>query len=201
MSLRVDPAILRALAGTLTGASDEIGTLEAAAGVESASSAASRTDDGGAMSSVKPALREVIVAIAALLVVVGVAACDGSVSNAAPVVVATSETAKPGLDATVILDNAVVFADTSCSMPQCAGLKAKISGFPGVTSVEYHNIQDAYQRFDDKASSKDFGGLVKPGDVPADFTMRISDADALGQLKSALAGMPGYKDIGADPVG
>lgn len=67
-------------------------------------------------------------------------------------------------------------------------------------SIPFVAVEVAFEQFEAKASSKNFGGLVRVGDVPETITMRVDNPDTYRELQAALDGIPGFKAIGADAV-
>jgi cell division transport system permease protein len=96
----------------------------------------------------------------------------------------------------VALTADVSAADTDCSKPVCAGLRATLENSPLVSSVRFESQQQAYERYLQLFKGQSLAEVVRPQSLPATLRVKLSDPQAGAQaVRAAMIGQVGVRNV------
>lgn len=96
----------------------------------------------------------------------------------------------------VALTADVSAADTDCSQPVCAGLRATLENSPLVDSVRFESQQQAYERYLELFEGQALADVVRPQSLPATLRVRLADQEAGAvAVTQAMTGQVGVRNI------
>lgn len=94
------------------------------------------------------------------------------------------------------INDAVSKADPNCTQAPCSVLRAEITKTPGVGSVTFIDVNEAYKQAKETfKDNPDIAENITKDTVPASLRVRMSDADRFGAV---LDEFKGRKDLGVD---
>jgi cell division transport system permease protein len=108
----------------------------------------------------------------------------------------TEELYSDRVEVQVALTADVSAADTDCSQPICAGLRATLESSPLVESVRFESQQQAYERYLELFEGQSLAEVVRPQSLPATLRVRLGDQEAgAAAVRQAMTDQVGVRNV------
>ncbi|HEX3786138.1 MAG TPA: permease-like cell division protein FtsX [Pseudonocardiaceae bacterium] len=100
------------------------------------------------------------------------------------------------LQVEVNLDDAVSADDPNCTQSICAGLRADLTNYPGVVSVQFQNRQQTFTKAKAEFSNDpEMEQLVRPEAFPSSLLVSLQNPTQSGVISAAFANKAGVRDV------
>jgi cell division transport system permease protein len=100
------------------------------------------------------------------------------------------------LQVEVNLNDSVSASDPNCTQSICAGLRADLTNYPGVVSVQFQNREQTYNKAKAEFSNDpEMEQLVRPEAFPSSLLVSLQNPTQSGVISQAFATKPGVRDV------
>jgi cell division transport system permease protein len=105
------------------------------------------------------------------------------------------------LQVEVNLNDVISGSDPNCTQSTCSGLRAELTNYPGVTSVEFQSRQQTFDKAKTAFSNDpEMEQLVRPQGFPASLLVSLQNPGQSTAIAQAFASKPGVRDINDQSV-
>jgi cell division transport system permease protein len=100
------------------------------------------------------------------------------------------------LQVEVNLNDTISANDANCTQSTCSGLRADLTNYPGVVSVQFQSRQQTFDRAKAEFSNDpEMEQLIRPEGFPSSLLVSLENPNQSSTIAQAFTGKPGVRDV------